>query len=146
MTSWRGRPAPIQSGFLIGQLARTTEFFSWKNCYVCISYTIFHHDETQFHSFVQLSNFLDPLPQFIMLLRIFNFHQSRCVCALCALMYEVKSMSKTSAIAASNKKYRLCRVYKVYRLYGLIRVYRLYRVYRVYRVYRLHPVYRVSCI
>ena len=143
MTSWRGRPAPIQSGFLIGQLARTTEFFSWKNCYVCISYTIFHHDETQFHSFVQLSNFLDPLPQFIMLLRIFNFHQSRCVCAL---MSEVKSMSKTSAIAASNKKYRLCRVYKVYRLYGLIRVYRLYRVYRVYRVYRLHPVYRVSCI
>ena len=35
--------------------------------------TISHHDETQFHSFVQQSNFLDPLPQFIILLRTFNF-------------------------------------------------------------------------
>ena len=79
--------------------------------------TTSHHDETQFHSFVQLRNMLDPLPQFIMLLRIFNFHQSRCVCAL---MYEAKSMSKnppwTSAIAASNRKYRLYQVYQVYRL------------------------------
>ena len=35
--------------------------------------TISYHDETQFHSFVQQSNFLDPLPQFIMLLGTFKF-------------------------------------------------------------------------
>ena len=53
--------------------------------------TISDHDETQFHSFVQQSNFLDPLPQFIILLRTFNFHQRRCVCAL---IYEVKSLQR----------------------------------------------------
>ena len=71
------------------------------------------------------SNFLDPLPHFIMLLRIFNFYQSRCACAL---MYEVKLMSKNpssaTAISLSNRKERL------YRLYRLVRVCRLYRAYR----------------
>ena len=33
-----GHPAPIQSGSLIGQLARTIETLSWKNRHVCISY------------------------------------------------------------------------------------------------------------
>ena len=30
--------APIQSGSMIGQLARTIETFSWKNSHLCISY------------------------------------------------------------------------------------------------------------
>ena len=34
--------------------------------------TISHHDKTQFHSFVEQSNFLDPLLQYIMLLGTFN--------------------------------------------------------------------------
>ena len=42
--------------------------------------TISHHDETQFHSFVQQSNFLDPLPQFIMLWVPFGQFSSEQVC------------------------------------------------------------------
>ena len=48
------RPGPIHSGSLIGQLARTIEIFSFKNCHVnALVSTISHHDKTQFHCFVQ---------------------------------------------------------------------------------------------
>ena len=125
-----GRPAPIQNGSLIGQLARTIEIFHGKIVMYPLV-TISHPNETQFHSLVRPSNFLDPLRQFIILCAYLPCHQNRC-CA--SLMYEVKSTSEsppsTTAIAASNRKDRLYRVFRVYRLY---RLYRLYKVYRVYR-------------
>ena len=57
--------APIQSGSMIGQLA-----------YALV--TISHHDEKIFRTLVQPSNFLDPLPQFIILRAYLQYHQNRC--------------------------------------------------------------------
>ena len=78
--------------------------------------TISHPDETLFHSLVQPSNFLDPLPQFIILLNVSSMPPEQ---VLCALMFEVRPTSKsppsTKATAASKRKDRLYRVYRVYR-------------------------------
>ena len=53
-----GRPAPIQSGFLSRQLARTIGFL-WRNCHVCISH--YFPPGCDFpHSFVQPNNFFAP--------------------------------------------------------------------------------------
>ena len=62
--------APIQSGSMIGQLA-----------YALV--TISHHDETIFRTLVQPSNFLDPLPQFIILRAYLQYHQNRCCVPWC---------------------------------------------------------------
>ena len=73
----RGRPAPIQNGSLIGQLARTIQIFHGK-IVMCPLLTISHPNETQFHSLVQPSNFWDPLRQFIILCAYLLCHQNRC--------------------------------------------------------------------
>ena len=58
-----GRPAPIQFGSLIGQLSRIIEIFHGKIVMHYALVTIFHYDETLFHSLVQPSNFLNLLRQ-----------------------------------------------------------------------------------
>ena len=72
-----GRPAPIQNDSLIGQLARTIEIFHGKIVMYPLV-TISHPNETQFHSLVRPSNFLDPLSQFIILCAYLLCHQNRC--------------------------------------------------------------------
>ena len=121
-----GRPAPIQNGSLIGQLARLNRNFSWKfPIPMRLNFIVQYGQATFWTLFVSLLYFV----------RIFHVIRTGVVCP--SLMYEVKSTSEsppsTTAISASNRKDRLYRVFRVYRLY------RLYKVYRVYRERLLQP-------
>ena len=91
------------------------------------------------------NQFFDPL---FLVYYVFHLSLLSCKQVLCALMYEVKSISKNppsrTTIAVGIQEDRLHQAYRLYRVYRLCRVYRQYRVYQVYRLYRLYRLYQLG--